>query len=132
MIVAFAWGTGNRMVAANLDTTARTPLARSMREARRPRRAVTPPNVSPTVEIGLGWLIEHRRGRDYAWHNGGTGGYHSFVGLEPVRGVGIVILSNSAWDIDDIGMHLLDEQFPLATGAAPKARTATRTRSAAR
>ncbi len=46
-------------------------------------------------------------------HNGGTGGYRSFIGYDPVMGVGVVVLSNSALDADDIGRHLLNRRFPL-------------------
>jgi hypothetical protein len=56
------------------------------------------------------------------WHNGGTGGYHSFVGFDRKRGVGVVVLSNSTNDIDDIGFHLVDPQIPLAKFEARKER----------
>ncbi|OCP34494.1 DUF3471 domain-containing protein [Ensifer sp. LC163] len=50
------------------------------------------------------------------WHNGGTGGYRSFVGFRPATGVGVVVLSNTATEVgvDDIGVHLLDRERPLA------------------
>ncbi len=37
----------------------------------------------------------------------GTGGYRSFVGFVPGSRVGVVVLSNSANDVDPIGMALL-------------------------
>jgi CubicO group peptidase (beta-lactamase class C family) len=46
-------------------------------------------------------------------HNGGTGGYRSFIGYDPARRAGVVVLSNSAGDVDDIGLHLLNPRFPL-------------------
>ena len=58
------------------------------------------------------------------WHNGGTGGYHSFIGFDPKARRGVVVLSNSANDIDDIGRHLLVSQYPLAKFEAPKDRKA--------
>jgi hypothetical protein len=47
------------------------------------------------------------------WHNGGTGGFHSFCGFDPVSRTGVVVLANSTEDIDDIGFHLLDASLPL-------------------
>ena len=50
------------------------------------------------------------------WHNGGTGGYRSFVGFDPKAGIGVVALSNASTTVgaDDIGRHLLDASVPLA------------------
>jgi hypothetical protein len=67
------------------------------------------------MHIGLGWLIREAHGRTIHWHNGGTGGYHSFVGFDKERKTGVVVLSNSTHDIDDIGFHLLVPQLELAT-----------------
>jgi CubicO group peptidase (beta-lactamase class C family) len=49
------------------------------------------------------------------WHNGGTGGYRSFIGFDPRSRVGVVVLSNAGTTagVDDIGRHLLDPQVPL-------------------
>jgi D-alanyl-D-alanine-carboxypeptidase/D-alanyl-D-alanine-endopeptidase len=55
------------------------------------------------------------------WHNGQTAGYASFVGFSPARGVGVVVLSNTAHTVDDLALALLTGA-PLA-GARP-ARTA--------
>jgi CubicO group peptidase (beta-lactamase class C family) len=71
-------------------------------------------------EIGLGWLITKPSDDEIVWHNGGTGGYRSFVGYDAKTRVGIVVLSNTftAAGVDDIGMHLLDSHAPLLP--APK------------
>lgn len=46
------------------------------------------------------------------WHNGGTGGYRSFGGF--VAGErAVVVLTNSAQGVDDIGFHLLEPSLPL-------------------
>ena len=47
------------------------------------------------------------------WHNGGTGGYRSYLGFDPARRIGVVVLSNVDASVDDIGIHLLDETVPL-------------------
>ncbi|MGF6176053.1 serine hydrolase [Ensifer sp. 4252] len=67
-------------------------------------------------EQALGWVISGRGQKQAVWHNGGTGGYRSFVGFVPSTGVGVVVLSNTATEagVDDIGAHLLDRERPLA------------------
>ena len=66
------------------------------------------------MHIGLGWIVRQGHGRTIHWHNGGTGGYHSFAGFDKERKKGVVVLSNSSNDIDDIGFHLLEPEFELA------------------
>lgn len=102
-------------VAANLGYT-KSPLAPAMAAMLKVRR----PTGSPGLEIALGWHIFTRDGNDIIWHNGGTGGYRSFIGYDPKARAGVVVLSNAetATGVDDIGHHLLDKNFPLAT--APK------------
>lgn len=68
---------------------------------------------SPSMLVGLGWHIRVTDELEIVWHNGGTGGYRSFIGF--VRGgpAGVVVLTNSNRSVDDIGFHLLDPEFPL-------------------
>jgi CubicO group peptidase (beta-lactamase class C family) len=75
------------------------------------------------LTIGLAWHILTRpAGASIIWHNGGTGGYRSFTGFDPVRKVGVVVLTNANIGVDDIGFHLLDGAMPLQ--APPKVRAA--------
>ena len=76
--------------------------------------------------IGLNWLSLHTKGDTIVWHNGGTGGYRTFIGFEPSRKTGVVVLTNSGGEgADDIGMHLLNPELPLAPKPVPpKQRTA--------
>ncbi len=85
-------------------------LARAMAMTQTVRR----PSGRDGLDIALAWHVLHRPGHDIVWHNGGTGGYHSFVGFEPKRGVGVVLLSNWSANLDDIGVHLLDESYAVA------------------
>jgi D-alanyl-D-alanine-carboxypeptidase/D-alanyl-D-alanine-endopeptidase len=59
---------------------------------------------------GFGWIIAKSGDDEMIWHNGGTGGYRSFVGFLPKAKVGVVVLSNTYTEIgvDDIGQHLLN------------------------
>jgi CubicO group peptidase (beta-lactamase class C family) len=54
--------------------------------------------------IGLNWLIQPS---GITWHNGGTGGYRSFIGFSKQKGIGVVVLSNYAVSVDDIGFAVL-------------------------
>lgn len=54
------------------------------------------------------------------WHNGGTGGYRAFIGLDHAAQRGVVVLSNQAIGADDIGFHILEPRAPLMP--APRAR----------
>jgi CubicO group peptidase (beta-lactamase class C family) len=104
-----------KFLSANLRTE-RGPLERAMELARQPRAPVAPPNMM----IGLNWFIQRTPGGTVVWHNGGTGGYRTFAGLDPNRKLGVVIMTNSSGaGSDDIGMHLLDPQIPLAPKPAP-------------
>ncbi len=61
-----------------------------------------------TYQIGLGWHILNHR---YIWHNGGTGGFRSFAGFDPVAKRAIVILTNSSEGADDLAFHWLDNSY---------------------
>jgi D-alanyl-D-alanine-carboxypeptidase/D-alanyl-D-alanine-endopeptidase len=77
--------------------------------------------------IGLNWLSDHIMGDTIVWHNGGTGGYRTFIGLAPSRHVAVIVMTNSGGaGADDIGLHLLEPAaIPLAPKPpAPKQRTA--------
>ena len=98
-----------RFVAANLGLTA-TEIATAMEYTHEPRENIGPEGM----QLGLGWINTTQHGLTITWHNGETGGYHSFVGLDKKRGKGVVVLSNAHSPIDDIGFHLLDSRFELA------------------
>ncbi len=72
-------------------------------------------DAGPGMRIGLGWHVIGPDSSDVIWHNGGTGGYHAFIGFDPRRKIGVVVLSNSTLSIDDIGFHVLNAAAPLAT-----------------
>jgi CubicO group peptidase (beta-lactamase class C family) len=51
------------------------------------------------ITVGLGWHINSKTG--WWWHNGGTGGFRSFVGFNPEKKTGIVVLTNTQTDSPD-------------------------------
>ncbi len=84
-------------------------LERAMRASHESRRS-----AGEGMSIGLNWHILHVGDDRIVWHNGGTGGYRTFLGFDPDRRVGVVVLTNSARSADDIGFHLLNDGLPLA------------------
>ncbi len=61
------------------------------------------------MHIGLGWLIMKlpRTDQEAVWHNGGTGGYRSFVGFVKATKTAVVVLDNSDASVDSIGIEVL-------------------------
>jgi CubicO group peptidase (beta-lactamase class C family) len=97
-------------LAANIGIE-KSPLASSMAAMLATRR----PTGTPNLEIALGWHIWTRDGHEIIWHNGGTGGYRTWIGFELKSRTGVVVLSNTSTTAgpDDIGVHLLDPAVPL-------------------
>jgi D-alanyl-D-alanine-carboxypeptidase/D-alanyl-D-alanine-endopeptidase len=94
----------------------RGPLQQEMAFAHQERAA------AGNMGIGLNWLSIHAGADTIVWHNGGTGGYRSFIGMEPSRKLGVVILTNTTGaGADDIGLHLLNPALPLTPKPAPPA-----------
>ena len=90
----------------------KTPLAPAMAAMLKVRK----PTGAPDLDIAYAWHIHTRNGEPLViWHNGGTGGYRTFMGYNPQTGVGVVALSNASppEGVDDIGRHLLSSTFPL-------------------
>lgn len=59
------------------------------------------------LQIGAAWMVLDLRGRAITWHNGGTGGFRSFVGLDRAAGLGAVVLSATSASVDRLGFDLL-------------------------
>ena len=69
--------------------------------------------------IGLAWFTTPVTGDQVVWHDGGTGGYRSFAGFLRNKKLGVVVLANSDFDVDDLGFHLLDPSQPLQSIPRP-------------
>lgn len=89
-----------RFVRANIEPP-KGPLGDALRLSHEKRFP-----VDGNTTMGLGW---HRNERDgIVWHNGQTGGYHSFAAAIPGRRCGVVVLSNTATElVDAVGGNLL-------------------------
>ena len=62
------------------------------------------------TRIGAGWVITEVGNRSITWHNGGSGGFRSWLGLDRTAGTGVVILSATPASVDRHGFALLAEQ----------------------
>jgi serine-type D-Ala-D-Ala carboxypeptidase/endopeptidase len=103
-------------VAACMSADTTTDIGRDLLTATTPLRGTTIPNM----RIGLAWHVREADDMRIVWHNGGTGGYHAFIGFDRARSAGIVILANSVVNTDDIGLHVLDPAVPITPPTPPK------------
>jgi serine-type D-Ala-D-Ala carboxypeptidase/endopeptidase len=98
-----------KYVRANMGVT-KSKLYPAMQLAHKNSRA-----EGTTPGVGFGWHLMNKDGQEIIWHNGGTGGYRTFIGFVKGTSKGVVVLSNSANSVDDIGTHLLVSSAPLNT-----------------
>lgn len=80
------------------DSTRLGPAIRRTHVLERPDRPQT---------VGLGWMRTRLPGGDLWWHNGGTGGFRSFVGFSPQRRRAVAILVNDMHGPDRAGIELM-------------------------
>lgn len=84
-----------------------TPLADALHTVMQPRMP-----AGRHLQIALGWLVRDDKNRaPLWWHNGGTGGFFSFIGMDRASSTAVVVLANSARSVDRIGMTLLTEHI---------------------
>lgn len=65
-----------------------------------------------TAVVGLAWFYSTKNDT-IIWHNGGTGGYKSFIGWNIENGTGVVILSSGRKGVTDVGLYMLDKKNKL-------------------
>jgi CubicO group peptidase (beta-lactamase class C family) len=106
-----------KFLAANRELTD-TPLKPAMRRMRAVRRETG----SPGLSIMMAWHVWNKYGTEIIWHNGATAGYHSFAGFDPSRKTGVVVLCNTFFDIDNLGLHILEAQWPAPKMEAARER----------
>lgn len=97
-----------KFVKANMGQT-KSPLSDAMELQQKTYRE----KVFANTDLGLGWHKVDKFDCRFTFHNGETGGYHSFIGFDKEHGVGVVVLTNTAANIDDIGRHLIEPKFRL-------------------
>ena len=70
-------------------------------------QTVRAPTGRPDLSIALGWHVRRVSGNSIVWHNGGTGGYRTWMGFDKSRKIAAVVLTNSTHGADDLGYELL-------------------------
>ena len=86
---------------AALDPAA-TPLAEALALSLEPRV-----EIGDGRQIGLGWHTGRVDDVPVVWHNGGTGGFRSFLAVAPDGGRAVVVLTNRSLDVDTLGIDVL-------------------------
>jgi len=80
--------------------------------------------VDPATRVGFNWHLSSQGAErpPMIWHNGGTGGYHAFLGFYRESQCGIVLLVNNQAEVDAAAITILNEleKLPI-TGPAPEA-----------
>jgi hypothetical protein len=59
------------------------------------------------MKVGLAWHMHTEGDLQIVEHHGATGGYWSFAGFVTDKQIGVVVLTNTFHDIDQIGLGLL-------------------------
>lgn len=96
-------------LAANAGTP-ESRLEQVLRDAHEVRNS-----IDQQTDIGLNWFVRTVGDSKVIWHGGATQGFRAFAGFDPETGVGAVLLANSPAAISDIGLHLINPEFPLST-----------------
>ncbi len=97
-------------VRANLSSTSE-PLAEAFRQAHQPRIDVPGRRNRRETSGGYGWLVSILSAESnlpVVWVNGGTGGFRSFVSFNKDLGIGVIVLSNSANDVDELAFEIFE------------------------
>jgi len=75
--------------------------------------------VSDAPPMAMNWMLVPVAGRTVYMHEGGTGGFSSFVSFDKDKQRGVVILSDTTWNsigsLGSLGLHLVDASFLLGT-----------------
>jgi CubicO group peptidase (beta-lactamase class C family) len=79
-------------------------------QAHQPRLDLAEGKFGQPTSVGYGWfstLLSEKSNQPVIWQNGAAPGYRAFIGMVKDKQTGIVILSNSANSVDEIGFGAL-------------------------
>lgn len=96
-----------RYLAANLGTSESflTPI---LGETHQIRTA-----INDTLSVALGWMVNRAHpARPIWWHDGETGGFSAFIAFDPTGWRGVVVLTNEANRVNDVGFRILEAAVP--------------------
>ena len=98
-----------KLISAHLGWN-ETPLGHALEQT----RAARYPTKNLVTKFSLGWRVTQLEDDEFHWLSGITGGSAAFMAFDEKRGTGVVVLSNSAHAVNDIGFFLIaPELFPL-------------------
>jgi len=61
------------------------------------------------TKVGLGWHVILVNGVEYYYHDGGTGGYSSFIAFNIQKNIAVIMLSNCAESVTNAGTDILKQ-----------------------
>jgi CubicO group peptidase (beta-lactamase class C family) len=99
-------------IRAGIDDMAR--LAQALLDGTAPGIAALDPVESfggRRVRIGAAWITIEVGGRPVTWHNGRTGGFCSWLGIDRDAGTSAVVLSATSASVDGAGFRLLAQRM---------------------
>ncbi len=105
-----------KFLSANMGFT-KTKISDSLAEAKKIRKTYD----TPPLRIGFNWITSVSGGKDIIWHNGGTGGYRAFAGIDQAAKKAVFVVTNGSASVDDIGFHILNTTVPLRKIEKPRA-----------
>jgi CubicO group peptidase (beta-lactamase class C family) len=62
----------------------------------------------PNIQNSLGRHTYEAHEVELLWHDGGTGGFSSFIGFCEATKTGVVVLANSTFEVASVGFQVLD------------------------
>ncbi len=71
------------------------------------------PAELPGNSTGYGWVTLEKPGVRVHWHNGGTGGSHAMIAVNPATRTAAVVLVDSTVSFDDLAFHLVAPVLPM-------------------
>lgn len=84
-----------------------------------PALALSQQKLSDAPPMAMNWMLMPVGERIVHVHEGGTGGFSSFVSFDKDGQRGVVILSDTTWNsigsLGSLGLHLVDARFPLGS-----------------
>lgn len=83
----------------------------SLGDAMRMSHTIKSEFAGEDYKIGLAWLTREIDGDSVVYHDGGTGGYRSFIGFDEAAQRGVFILTNSLDDATAIGFAILQDDI---------------------
>jgi len=74
----------------------------------------------PATRVGFNWFTTKSDDIEIQWHNGGTGGYRTYAGMDHANKKGVFVATNGFASVDDIGVHILNSKAKLRKIEEPK------------